>query len=74
VTTCVLNQFKSRWLFSKALQSAITMCLKFRGKITNPIALVNLIDDDFWITFELFLFTFNIKRKVCRVLDSFLSF
>jgi hypothetical protein len=33
-----------------------------------------LIDDDFEITFGLFLFASNIKREVCDVLDSFLSF
>jgi hypothetical protein len=33
-----------------------------------------LIDDDYRITFELSLFASNIKRKVCGVLDYFLSF
>jgi hypothetical protein len=32
------------------------------------------MDDDSTIIFELFLFTYNIKREVCGVLDSFLSF
>jgi hypothetical protein len=50
------------------------MCLKFRGKILNPSTLLNLIDDDFGITFALSLFASNIKRKVCCVLDFFLSF
>jgi hypothetical protein len=50
------------------------MCLKFREEITNPSTLVNLIDDDFGIVFQLFLFVSNIRRKVCGVLDSFLSF
>jgi len=50
------------------------MCLKFREEITNPSTLVNLIDNDFEITFELSLFNSNIRRKVCGVLDSFLSF
>ncbi len=45
------------------------MCLKFREKITNPYALVSLIDDDYDIAFELFLFASNIKREVCGVLD-----
>jgi len=31
------------------------MCLKFKEKITNPLAQINLIDDDFGITLELFL-------------------
>ncbi len=33
-----------------------------------------LIDDDSRIAFELFLYTSNIKREVCGVLDSFFSF
>jgi hypothetical protein len=45
------------------------MCLKFREKITNLVALVNLIDDDYRIIFELYLFVSNIKREVCGVLD-----
>jgi hypothetical protein len=74
VISCVLNQSKSHWLLSDALQFAIIMCLKFREEITNPSTLVNLIDDDFEIVFELSLFTSNIKREVCGVWDSFLSF
>jgi hypothetical protein len=50
------------------------MCLKFREEITNLSALVSLIDDDFGIAFELFLFSSNIKREVCGVLDSFYLF
>jgi hypothetical protein len=51
------------------------MCLKCRGEITNPFAwVINLMDDDFGIAFELSLFASNIKKNVCGVLDSFLSF
>jgi hypothetical protein len=50
------------------------MCLKFREEIINPSAPINLIDDDFGIAFELSLFVSNIRREVCGVLDSFLSF
>jgi hypothetical protein len=51
------------------------MCLKLKEKITNPSNLVNLIDDDFGIAFELSLnIVSNIRREVCGVLDSFLSF
>jgi len=32
------------------------------------------MDDDFTITLKLSLFTSNIKKEVCGVLDSFLSF
>ncbi len=74
VTACVLNQFRRHWLLVNALQSTITMCLKFREEIINPSAPINLIDDDFGIAFELSLFVSNIRREVCGVLDSFLSF
>jgi hypothetical protein len=49
------------------------MCWKFKEEIINPFALVNLIDDDSNIAFELSLLASNIKREVC-VLDSFFSF
>jgi hypothetical protein len=74
VVACVLNQSKSHWLLSNALQSTNTMCLKFRQKIINPSTLVSLIDDDFGIAFDIFLFVSNIKREVYSVLDSFFSF
>jgi len=73
VSSCVFNQSKSHWLLSNALYFAIIMCLKFREKITNPSTLINLINDNFGIAFELSLFTSNIKREVCGVWDSFSS-
>jgi len=51
--------------------STITMCLKCWGKVTNPLAFINLIDDDFGIAFEISLFTIHVK-EVCDVLESFL--
>jgi hypothetical protein len=39
------------------------MCLKFREEIINTYALVNLIDDDYGIDFELSLFTSNVKLE-----------
>jgi len=59
-------------LLSNALHFAITMCLKFREEITNSSTVVNLIDDDSRITFELSLFASNIIREVCGVFSSFL--
>jgi hypothetical protein len=50
------------------------MCLKLKEEFKNPFASINLIRDDFKIVFELFLFTSNIIREVCGVLDYFLSF
>jgi hypothetical protein len=49
--------------------------LKCREEVTNPLAQVNLIDDDFGIAFELTLFAIIIKKEVCDVLNcSFLFF
>ncbi len=48
-------------------------CLKCGEEVINLPPEVNLIDDDFEIAFELFLFVTNIK-EVCGVLESFLSF
>jgi hypothetical protein len=50
------------------------MCFKFKEEITNPSAPINLIDDDSGVAFELSLFASNKKKKVCGVLDPFLSF
>jgi hypothetical protein len=51
VIACILNQPKSHWLLSYALQFAITMCLKFKEKFINPSAQVSLIYDDSRIAF-----------------------
>jgi hypothetical protein len=45
------------------------MCLKCKEEVTNPLAQVNLIDDDFVMAFELTLFAINIKKEVCDVLE-----
>jgi hypothetical protein len=44
------------------------MCVKCREKVTNPLAQTNLIDDDYGIVFDLFLFANNIKKEVSSVL------
>jgi hypothetical protein len=44
----------------QSCMSTIIMCLKCSIEITNPHAQVNLINDDFKIAFELFLFATNI--------------
>jgi hypothetical protein len=69
-----LNQSSSHWLLSNALQSPITLRLKFKEEITNPSTLINSTDDDYGIAFELSLFVSNIRRKVCGVLDFFFHF
>jgi hypothetical protein len=47
------------------------MCLKFKEKIRNIVAQVDLINDDFRVVLELTLFTSNIKREICGVFKSF---
>jgi len=42
--------------------------LKIQGKNCKP--LVNFMDDDSGIAFELHLFVSNMRREVCGVLDS----
>jgi hypothetical protein len=49
------------------------MCLKFKEKIRNPLAQVDLVDEDFRFVLELTLFTSNIKREICGIFDSFFS-
>ncbi len=58
----VLNQFSSHWLLFDALHSASTMCFKNKEEVTYPPPQVNLIDDDYGIAFELYLFVTNIKK------------
>jgi len=48
------------------------MHVKCKEKVTNPLAQINLIDDDYGIAFDLFLFATNIKKEVCIVLKIFL--
>jgi hypothetical protein len=50
------------------------MCIKFRENVTNPLAQVNLIDDDLKISLELSSFASNIKRGICGVLESLIRF
>jgi len=74
VTVCVLNQSKDHWLLSDALNNAITMSSKLKEFVGIIHNLDQFMNDDFGIILELCLFAFNIKKEVCGVLDSFLSF
>jgi hypothetical protein len=49
------------------------MCLKFKEKIKNPLAQVDLINVDFKVVLELTLLSSNIKREICSVFKSFFS-
>ncbi len=51
------------------------MSSKCTEEVTNPLTQVTLIGDDSRIAFELLsLFAINIKKEICDVLESFLSF
>jgi hypothetical protein len=39
------------------------MCLKNKEEVIYPPPQVNLIDDDYGIAFELYLFVTNIKKR-----------
>jgi hypothetical protein len=47
------------------------MCIKCREKFTNPLAQINLIDDDYGIAFDLLFYATNIKKEVSSVLTPF---
>jgi len=47
------------------------MCFKCKEEVTNPLAQINLIENDYGIAFELFLLAINIKRKVYGTFKSF---
>jgi len=43
-------------------------------EVINPHTQINLINDDFGIAIELFMFATNIKRAICDVLEFFSNF
>jgi hypothetical protein len=45
VFSCILNQFKGHWLLNDALNSAISMSLKFRDEIEST-TFDNLMEED----------------------------
>jgi hypothetical protein len=70
----VLNQSHGHWILSGALNVIITMSLKLIEEYRISLNLQDSNDDDSIVAQELSLFTSNIKREVCGVLDGFLSF
>jgi hypothetical protein len=45
--------------------------LKLKKEFGMVLSMANLMEDDVNVVFELSMFTFNIKKLVCDVLDSF---
>jgi hypothetical protein len=50
------------------------MCLKLKEEVEIPPTLINLINDDFGVVFELSLLTFYSKNEVLGEWKSLLSF
>ncbi len=59
-------------MLSDVVNFAIMISYKLKKQFEIAPTLYQLMDDDFDVVLE--LFTFNIKKEVCDVLDSFLSF
>ncbi len=68
----VQNQFRGHWLLSDVVNFPIITSYKLKEQVGIALALYQLLDDDFGVVLE--LFTFNIKKEMCDMLDSFLSF
>jgi hypothetical protein len=68
----VQNQFRSHWLLSDVVNFAIIISYKLKEQVWIALALYQLMDDDFGVVLEFYIF--NIKKGVCDVFDSFLSF
>jgi hypothetical protein len=73
LTDCVLNQSRGHWLLSDAFHSTISMSLKLREPKNAP-SFQTLMEEDSNVAFELICLASNIRKEVCEVLDSFLSF
>jgi hypothetical protein len=74
VKACVLNQSRGHWLLSTTLNVIITMSVKLLKKYGISSNLQDSIDDDSIVAHELSLFPSNIRREICGILNSFLSF
>jgi len=55
-----------------ALQSTITRCLKCKEKVTNPLAQINLIENDYGIAFELFFACYQYQEKSLWCFQNFI--
>ncbi len=60
---CILNQSKGHWLLSDALNSTISMSLKFKYKI-DFTTFDNLMQEDGNVVYELSCLASNIKKEI----------
>jgi hypothetical protein len=61
-------------LLSDAFHFVISISLKLKEEPQNTPSFQTLMEEDFDVALELICFASNIKKKVCGVLDIFLSF
>ncbi len=61
VSTCILNQFKGHWLLSDALNSIISMILKFKNEFDST-TFDNLMEEDGNVAYEVSCLASNIKK------------
>jgi hypothetical protein len=74
VNACVLNQSYGHWLLFDALNATMIMSLKLKEEYGISSNLKDLIANNSIVALELSLLASNIRRKICGVLDGFLSF
>jgi hypothetical protein len=74
VFACIFNQSRGHSLLSDALHSAMSMSLKLKEENQIVLSFESLMEGDSIIVSELALLVFNIRKEVCGVFNSFLSF
>jgi hypothetical protein len=74
IFVCVFNQSHGHWLLNDAFHFIDLMSLKLKEENEIVPSFEILMEDDSIIVDELALLVFNIRKEVCGVLDSFLSF
>jgi hypothetical protein len=74
VTAYVLNQSRKHQLLSDAFHSTISISLKLREEPKNVSFLKTLIEEDSDVALEFICLASNIRKEVCGVFDSFISF
>jgi hypothetical protein len=74
VTAYVLNQSRKHQLLSDAFHSAISISLKLREEPKNASFFKTLMEEDSGVALEFICLASNIRKEVCGVFDSFISF
>jgi len=72
LSICVLNKSCGHWLLSNALHITITMTLKFKEEFEIATYLDNMMENDFNVTLELWIFACNIRKETFGIFFSFL--